>query len=134
MFATRSTNMADEELPRWARPTPFGRAAAADTMSGVASPLLAGFSITLVGVVAQAPDAFRYPGVTLVLLTVTAVLMVACVQLGFRARSVIYSQADIESWWPASDRTDPITERDLRSLQRSDFEKWVNYRNVARRF
>ena len=120
--------------PRWEYAAPFGRAPAVETMTGVAAPLLAGFSIAVIGVVAQAPDNFRFPGLALLLLVMAAVAMVLCVQVGFRARSLIYSAADVEAWWPQSDRQkDGSTERFLRQIQVDDYTKWVTQHKWARR-
>lgn len=67
-------------------------------MSVVAAPLLAGFSITLIGVVAQAPANFALSGVTMLTLAVAAVYFVVCVQCGFWARQYLASPADLAAW------------------------------------
>jgi hypothetical protein len=122
-------------LPRWEYPPPFGRAAAVQTMTSVAAPLLAGFSIAVIGVVAQAPSSFRLPGVTLTVLTVTAVLLVACIQVGFRARAVLYSKGEIDSWWPEEERkVDPRIDYSVRVNQNNDYRKWLGYHKRARQF
>lgn len=122
-------------LPRWEYPPPFGRAAAVETMTSVAAPLLAGFSIAVIGVVAQAPSSFRLPGITLAILTITAILLVACIQVGFRARAVLYSKAEIDSWWPEEDRkADPLIDYSIRVNQNNDYKKWLDYHKRARQF
>jgi hypothetical protein len=62
------------------------------TMATIAAPMLAGFTIALAGVVAQAADKFRWPGVALLLLTISAVLLVTSVQAGF------WSQRPVALW------------------------------------
>jgi hypothetical protein len=52
-------------------------------MATVAAPMLAGFTVTLIGVVAQADDRFRYPELSLLLLTLAAAALITCVQAGF---------------------------------------------------
>ena len=116
--------------PSWQFPVPFGRGAATDTMTGVAAPLLAGFSLALLGVVAQAPGSFRLPGAALFTLTATTILMVGCVQLGFRARSYLYSAADISSWWP--EPRPPIVTEALQRQQAGHFALWLRWSNRAR--
>jgi hypothetical protein len=67
----------------WSVPSPYGAPAAVDSLSTIAAPLLGGFSITLVGVVVQASEKFRFSSIALLLLTVAAVLLLLCVQCGF---------------------------------------------------
>jgi hypothetical protein len=122
----------DDQLnqPPWRFPVPFGRGPAMDTMTGIAAPLLAGFSLALLGVVAQAPDNFRQPGAALLMLTLTTISMVACVQLGFRARSYLYSVDEIASWWPEP-RPEFFT-RALQKQQAGHFELWLRWSDRAR--
>jgi hypothetical protein len=84
----------------WVQPAPYGLTQARQSMSGGAAALLAGFSIALIGVIAQAPSSIRWPGASLLLLTIAAALLVACVQCGFWARTYLYSRAEIEEWRP----------------------------------
>jgi len=57
-----------------------------DAMAGVAAPLLAGFSIAFIGLVIGSVGAFRWPGWTLLSLTLSALLLITTVQGGFWAR------------------------------------------------
>ncbi|MEJ2871065.1 hypothetical protein WCD74_25095 [Actinomycetospora sp. OC33-EN08] len=50
-----------------------GRGDALQTLTAAGTPLLAGFCITLIGVVAQAPDRFAAASATILLLTVAAI-------------------------------------------------------------
>jgi hypothetical protein len=85
---------------KWQAPAPPGRGSATDSMTGIAAPLLAGFSLTLIGVIAQDPTNFRWPGATLVTLVITMSLLIASVQFGFHARARLYSAAEIRDWRP----------------------------------
>ena len=117
-------------IPPWQLPVPVGRGAAIDAMTGVAAPLLAGFSLALLGVVAQAPGSFLLPGPALLTLTATTILMVGCVQLGFRARGYLYSAADVSAWWP---EPRPLIITDALQLQQADhFAQWLLWSNRAR--
>jgi hypothetical protein len=100
-------------------------------MTGVAAPLLGGFSLALLGVVAQSPGSFRLPGAALLTLTLTVILMVGCVQLGFRARSYLYSAADVAGWWP--EPRSAVVERALRHQQAGHFADWLVWIDRARR-
>lgn len=105
----------------WKHPAPLGRGAALEGMAGIAAPLLAGFSLTLVGVIASSPGSFRWPGADLAVLVVPVVLLVACVQFGFRARSYLYSAADIGAWRPDfREKFEDVLKRD----QIDDFGRW----------
>lgn len=84
----------------WVQPAPYGLTQARQSMSGGAAALLAGFSIAIIGVIAQAPDSIRWPGWSLLLLTIAAAFLVACVQCGFWARAYLYSHSEILDWRP----------------------------------
>lgn len=64
-------------------------------MSGVAAPLLAGFSVTLMTVVAADTAKFRLPGPAILLLVSAAMLFILAVQSGFWARQYLASSADV---------------------------------------
>lgn len=102
--------------PRWNEPAPFGLAPARQSMASGAAALLAGFSAALVGVVAQDPEKMRYPGWTFLALTLAAIVLVACVQCGFNARSLLYSHAEITEWRPTPWTPEQTT--DLRKSQK----------------
>lgn len=57
--------------------------------TGIAAPVLAGFSLALVGVIAQDPTHFRWPGATLAALMVPIFCLLYAVRVGARARGII---------------------------------------------
>lgn len=74
-----------------------------DAMAGVAAPLLAGFSIAFIGLVIGSVKEFRWPGLTLLSLTVSALLLITAVQGGFWARHYRPDvSADESSEWTLS--------------------------------
>jgi hypothetical protein len=75
-------------LPRHAPDCPYRRSLSdsIDTMSGVAAPLLAGFSIGLIGIVLSNASSLRWPGWTLLPLTVSVLCLITAVQGGFWVR------------------------------------------------
>ncbi len=85
---------------RWSVPSPYGAPAAVETLSTIAAPLLAGFSITLAGVIMQASERFRYSSIALLLLTISAILLLLCVQCGFWARHYYTRPEEASAWWP----------------------------------
>ncbi|WP_431896745.1 hypothetical protein [Micromonospora haikouensis] len=114
-----------EEEPVWTGPGDFGQPAAYEAKTGVAAPLLAGFSLALLGVVGQAPTSFRWPGATLTALVLVCAVLVMCVQFGFRGRAVLYSKADVEAWGRLATSLDATAELRLRAaVQRGDMRRW----------
>lgn len=108
----------------WAGPGDFGAPAAFDNKIGVAAPLLAGFSLALLGVVGQAPVSFRWPGLTMTVLVAVLAALVGSIQCGFRGRAVLYSRAEVEAWGPLTD-LDAAAEQALRrDVQRRDMAEW----------
>jgi hypothetical protein len=56
--------------------------------TGIAAPVLAGFSLALIGVIAQDPTHFRWPGATLAALTIPIFCLLYAVRVGARARGI----------------------------------------------
>jgi hypothetical protein len=84
-------------------------------MSTIAAPVLAGFTIALLGVVAQAPANFRWPGTAMLLLLVTSTLFVMCLQCGFWARQYLVSREEAASWF--DDFEVPVRKEQVRREQ-----------------
>jgi hypothetical protein len=119
-------------VQRWNKPAPLGQGAAADSVSAVAAPLLAGFALASSVIVADDADNFRYPGQVLLALAVAAALLVMAVQCGFWARRVLYSPADLGEWWPEMDGN-PQLEARLAGRQEKDFFEWESWSMWGRR-
>jgi hypothetical protein len=113
---------------KWFPPMPLGRGSAVEGMTGIAAPLLAGFSLTLIGVIAQDPTHFRWPAEALVALVIAISLLIATVHFGFQARSYLYSAADMQDWRPDffSSLEDLMAED-----QRRDYLKWERWEKRA---
>lgn len=86
--------------PTWQVPYPYGFAAALDSAGTIAAPLLAGFSITLIGLVVASPNKMRWPDEALALLTGAAVLLILAVQCAYSARQYIVGPDELAAWWP----------------------------------
>src|SRR5437867_11668838 len=97
--------MSADESDGWWKPAYPGDLDAAAARSGMATPLLAGFSITFMGVIAQQDSNFWQPGLSIFLLGIGATSFVISVQCGFWARMYAFSPADAQAWDPAL-RTD----------------------------
>jgi hypothetical protein len=113
----------------WEQPAPLGITAARESMTGGAAALLAGFSIALNGVIAQAPESIRWPGWSLLLLSMAAISLVTCVQCGFWARAYVYSYQTLVDWRPQP--WAEWEENHLRSMQEEDFKSWRRWESRA---
>jgi hypothetical protein len=117
--------MAEFPVPEWKKPSPLGLAPAFDMVTGIAAPVLAGFSVATIVIVVSAADHFKWPGATLLCLTIGLVLLVASLQFGFHARSHLYSPQEIYAWWtPADFDASPGRLELRRSEQAKHFQRW----------
>lgn len=74
----------------------LGLAGAAKEALFITSPLLTAAALSLAGVVAGAPKQFKWPGVTLLLLVATSMILILSIQLGYSAVQFRYTRADVE--------------------------------------
>lgn len=130
--STHSTTMFADLDPPWTVPSPYGAPLAVQSLSTVAAPLLAGFSVTLAGVVMQATDKFRWPGLGLLLLAVAAVLLLFCVQCGFWARHELAFPEEVVQWWPDF-RSSPDRRSRVAEEQRRRYQSYRQWADSARR-
>src|SRR5215471_10850919 len=63
-----------------------GPARALESLSGIAAPLLAAASVTVIGVIVQQPSSLAWPSLALALLVLAAIALITSVQCGFWAR------------------------------------------------
>jgi hypothetical protein len=113
-------------------PSPYGAPAAAETLSTIAAPLLGGFSVALAGVVMQADEAFRFPGVALLLLSIATVLLLLCVQCGFWARHHFATPDQMIAWWRDYEAS-PQRQRMVVLEQRRSYDLYKRWAGRARR-
>lgn len=124
--------MSQAQEPRWSVPSPYGYTGAVEGMGSVASPLLAGFSITLAVLVITNATAFRWVSATLFLLVAATLALIATVQFTFRARQYVVTPSEIEEWWP--DHQEPGRRELLRREQRwhrREYESWSSRARYA---
>ncbi|MFD8592584.1 hypothetical protein ACFV1B_24085 [Streptomyces sp. NPDC059637] len=115
------------ELQPSAHQLRYGKAA--ESVTHVAAPLLAGGAVAMLGGVAADAEKFRWPDQALLLLAAAGVLLVACVQWGFRARPYLYSLKEVEDW-----RGAPLTGAERAAhleQQREDLGRWRRGANLA---
>ena len=118
--------------PKWYKPAPLGYGNAIDSVSAVASPLLAGFSLTSVIVVSDDSNNFRWPGAAALVLAIAAIILIGAVQCGYNARQYLWSGADALNWWPEMEN-DAELETLLREEQVDAFHRWEDWSKWTRR-
>lgn len=92
--------MAAEQTPaRWRPPMSAGAMGAVQSVGTTAAPFLAGFSITLVGVIVATAH-FAHGGIAELLLTGAALLMVGSMQFSLWARQNEVSPSFYDEWFP----------------------------------
>lgn len=117
--------------PKWRKPAPLGYGSAMDSVSSVAAPLLAGFSLASVIVVSDDAMNFRWPGAAILALAIAAVVLIGCVQCGYNARQYLWSGAEVSDWWPEM-KVDTELEMLLRDEQTEAFHRWEAWVRWAR--
>jgi len=80
------------------RPWQVGLPKAGKQAFFIAAPLLTAAALTLAGVVGGAPGAFKWPGATLLFLSVTAMVLIASIQLGYYALQYEYTRAELDEY------------------------------------
>jgi hypothetical protein len=118
-------------LPAWGRPAPLGYGPAFEAVGNVAAPLLAGFSVSTIGIVLTAESAIRWPGAVFIALTLAAASFIMCVQCNFHGRLYFYSPAEAADWWSESDFKE--RHEDIQAEQEYDLRIWHTWMNRARR-
>lgn len=123
----------DSAQPRWGSPGEFGEPAAADARTGVATPLLAGFSIALLAVISQSPKSARWPGPTIFVLILTVGLLVISLQVGFRSRGKLYSRDEALAWGRINDLPADVDEVARAAVQQEHLRQWHRAQRTVRR-
>lgn len=127
----RAKGLPDPRPPAWSRPAPLGYGPAVDAVGNVAAPLLAGFSVSTIGIVLTAESAIRWPGAVFIALTLAAASFIMCLQCNFHARPYFYSPAEAADWWSVSDFKE--RREDIQAEQENDLGIWHIWMNRARR-
>jgi len=103
-------------------PDPYGAYAAVDGLGGVASPLLAGFAVTLIALVVQIEERLRWPNAGLAVLALAMVLFLQVVQLNARAKGYAVTPAQAAEWY--DDMADPDRRAVVRWELRHHHDAW----------
>jgi hypothetical protein len=114
----------------WSSPSPLGFPSAADSAGSIAAALLAGFSLTLIGLIVSDPGKFRMPGLALSLLALSTICFIAAVQCAFWAREYAITPDDVRMWFPDKPRADATR---LQKVHYLNFLNWAHRMNWAYR-
>jgi hypothetical protein len=117
--------------PIWSKPAPLGYGNSIDSVAGVASPLLAGFSLASVIVVSEDAKNFRWAGAAILALVIAAVVLIGAVQCGYNARQYLWSGAEAQEWWPQM-RGGSELETLLAGEQSEAFRRWQAWSSWTR--
>lgn len=119
----------DIQRRKWQPPGLLGYARAGASAHFVAAPLLTAAALSLAGVVGGADHEFLWPGPTLLLLVVSAMALIATIQLSYHARLYLYSYQDAVDWY-SPEYVEDHRDR-LRRQQATHLDEWLTYNNRA---
>ncbi|MFF3936202.1 hypothetical protein [Streptomyces phaeofaciens] len=101
----------------------------------IAAPLFTAASLSLAGVVAGADTAFLLPGLTLLLLTGSSLVLIAAIQLNYYARQFAFTFKDVEErlghlpGWQMTNSADRV--REFARMQRVARKRYVKFANYS---
>jgi hypothetical protein len=87
-------------------------------LAGIAAPVLAGFCLALIGVIAQAPSQFRWPGATLIVLMTPIFCLLYAVRAGYLARAYLYGADALKEYFAENGISPELTKQALPRAQR----------------
>lgn len=109
-----------------------GSARALDSLSGIAAPLLAAASVTVIGVIVQMSSSLAWPSLALTWLVLAAIALITSVQCGFWARHHAVTPAEIAAWWPMMDPKDRWNRvREVQWHAAHHYQRWARYTRIA---
>ena len=113
-------------------PAPFGQTASTLTLGTAAAPLLAGFSVALIGLILQVPpDRLEEPDLALLALVVAVLLLIAAQQAVMRAQRM-YIPPNEWADWLSLVREDEPRKADLNEDLKEHLRRHVPWLRVAR--
>jgi hypothetical protein len=114
----------------WGAAPRLGTDRAYQAVGEVAAPLLAGFSVALLGVIAQAPNMLRWPGAALLALIIAVGLLLGSVQAAFTGKQKYWTRSDLLDWY-VNEPPDPLSSA-FKQMHRRDIDAWLRWLNRAR--
>ncbi|NVK81577.1 hypothetical protein [Streptomyces morookaense] len=98
-----------------------------DTLTFVAAPLFAGTAIATIGVLGADSDKFRWPALSMLMLTLAALALATSIQVALHGRRFLYTVDEARSWGASPDGNAPGAASAGLTVeaQAADFELWV---------
>jgi nitrate reductase gamma subunit len=125
--------VAKPQRPIWQRPAPYGAPESVQSSGTIAAPLLAGFTITLMGVVVDVSnDGIRHRDTALLILMAAVTSLLAAIQCAYSARRYMVLPDELTSWWPGA--LEEGHESTLRQAQNEQLAHRLLHELWARRF
>jgi hypothetical protein len=123
-------------LPAWVAPARYGYAEALQSAGLVVAPLLAGFTITLLGLLVNTSSTgIRHRDLALLILIAAIGALLAAIQFAYEARQFAVTPTEIQAWWPGlsdvEDAGEVDTWWDLRAEQHAHHNMYLLW---AKRF
>lgn len=112
-------------------PAPFGQSAATFMLGSAAAPVLAGFSVALIGLVLQAPGELEFSSVALLLLVSAALLLIIAQQYVLRAQRVYVSPDQWAAWMTLVSETRKRYLRGELEDHLTRHEQWIDRAEVT---
>lgn len=122
--------------PTWRRPAPYGHPESIQAAGMVVAPLLAGFTIALMGLVVDASNnGIRHRDTALLVLMGAVTALLAAIQCAYSARRYMVLPDELTAWWPGlTDAGDANQVRQARELQAEQLAHRLLHGQWADRF
>lgn len=112
--------------PSWQITWPYGYPQAVDSAGSVAAPLLAGFSVTLLGIAIASSTGMRWANEAMAVLATATAFLIFAVQAAFNAKRWMVTPADLLAWWPNPDVEPGMAQLcDWQAQHKKQHDKWA---------
>jgi nitrate reductase gamma subunit len=112
--------------PTWQAPGKFGYAEAVQSAGTIVAPLLAGFTIAMIGLVVDTSNkGVRHRDLALLVLTAAASALLAAIQCAYSARQYLATPDQFQSWYPDLETAEPYEEDAGKGLSRPVQTWWA---------
>jgi len=110
----------------WQITWPYGYPQAVDSAGSVAAPLLAGFSVTLLGIAIASSTDMRWANEAMAVLATAAAVLLFAVQAAFNAKRWMVTPADLLAWWPRPEVEPGMEQLHVWQAQhKKEHDKWA---------
>jgi nitrate reductase gamma subunit len=122
--------------PTWNPPSPYGYPESVQAAGMIVAPLLAGFTIALIGLTVDTSNlGVRYRDTALLVLTGAVAALLAAIQCAYSARRYLALPDEIAAWWPGVESDQDAGEiEQARELQADQLAHRLLHERWATRF